>query len=348
MWSMNFFFRKYNPILYIIISVCILYILVRFSTILPTFQYTALLHSSISTAKPKSYHFLSTKKLNSTENAIYYRHATSNRNSSYPYISGDTFRAFSDYVYDETKRDTLNSVKYGEIIFVKADMIAPFFGPPFNSIEKPFVLVTHNSDAFAPNNYQTYLSNPKILIWYASNPSIQNHTKLSPIPIGIANMRWPHGNLDKLTNAMKNHRKPWSQRTTLLYVNFNVGTNIAERVKAFSQASTIENVKIIKNGITFETYLEHVGNAKFVLSPRGNGLDCHRTWEAFLMGAVPIVRKSELDPLFVKTRSVIIDDWSELTEKFLLSLNFSKNDDIVPDVSYAQYWYEKLFQHRHN
>ncbi|CAF4838671.1 unnamed protein product, partial [Rotaria sp. Silwood2] len=136
-----------------------------------------------------------------------------------------------------------------------------------NSIHKPVLLITHNTDAFAPNNYQTYLSNPKILIWYASNPSIQNHAKLSPIPIGIANMRWPHGNLDKLTNAMKNHRKPWSQRTTLLYVNFNVGTNIAERVKAFSQASTIENVKIIKNGITFETYLQHAGNAKFILSP---------------------------------------------------------------------------------
>ncbi|CAF4740942.1 unnamed protein product, partial [Rotaria sp. Silwood2] len=102
-------------------------------------------------------------------------------------------------------------------------------------------------------------------------------------------MRWPHGNLDKLTSAMKNDRKPWSQRTILLYVNFDVGTNGAERKKALSQASTIQNTQIMKNRIPFETYLQHAGNAKFILSPRGNGLDCHRTWEAFLMGAVPIV-----------------------------------------------------------
>ena len=29
--------------------------------------------------------------------------------------------------------------------------------------------------------------------------------------------------------------------------------------------------------------------SKFVLSPPGNGFDCHRTYESILLGAVPIV-----------------------------------------------------------
>ena len=126
-------------------------------------------------------------------------------------------------------------------------------------------------------------------MWYGSNPDAGNHQKLFPIPIGFANRRWREGNIDKLTYAFKHHRKPWAQRKTLLYVNFNVKTNTKQREKAFSQASRIKDGKIIKDRITFETYLQQIGNAKFVLSPPGNGLDCHRTWEALLMGAVPIV-----------------------------------------------------------
>ena len=45
-------------------------------------------------------------------------------------------------------------------------------------------------------------------------------------------------------------------------------------------------------------YLMTLGSHKFVLSPRGNGLDAHRTWEAMLVGAIPIVRASALNPLY--------------------------------------------------
>ncbi|CAF3043277.1 unnamed protein product [Rotaria socialis] len=280
--------------------------------------------------------------------SVYYRQATSARNSSYPYISGDAFRAFADYVYDETRQDKLSLVKYGEIIFVKTDSLLNFFKSPFDSIKEPFVLVTHNSDASAPAIYESYLLNPKILIWYASNPSVRNRAKLSPIPIGLANAYWPHGNLRKFTFALRNHRKPWSQRTNLLYVNFEVANNKAQRAKALLQASKIGNVKVIKQRITLETYLEQLGNVKFVLSPPGGGTDCHRTWETLYMGAVPIVLSSGLDPLFSKTRSVIVNDWSQLTQDFLLSFNFSLNDRIIPNVLKARYWRETLFRHRHN
>jgi hypothetical protein len=36
----------------------------------------------------------------------------------------------------------------------------------------------------------------------------------------------------------------------------------------------------------------------FVLSPFGNGYDCHRTWEALLLGCIPIMKKSRIDSLF--------------------------------------------------
>jgi hypothetical protein len=55
----------------------------------------------------------------------------------------------------------------------------------------------------------------------------------------------------------------------------------------------------------------------FWLSPRGNGIDCHRTWEALYLDVIPIVWHSTLDSLYVDLPIVIIHDWKELTEEFL-------------------------------
>ena len=56
----------------------------------------------------------------------------------------------------------------------------------------------------------------------------------------------------------------------------------------------------------------------FVPSPAGNGIDCHRTWEAIYLGAVPVVLKSE----FYGREDwpvLVVDNWSDL-------LNKSKSD----------------------
>lgn len=337
---------NHRKILLILITSYIVYVLFQYDHIFPIPKEIDLINDSI--IKTTIYYLPSFNKSDHTSISLYYRQTTSDRNSSYPYLSGDTLRAFSDYIYDEERQDNLSSVIYGDIVFVKTDLLSEFFSAPFNSIQKPFVLITHNSDQLSPGKYGEQLSDPKILNWFGSNPSERNHAKLSPIPIGLMNIRWPEGNLDKIKNAFQTHRKPWLQRTRLLYVNFAVENNENQRKKALAQASRIKNLQIIKRRITFETYLKQIGNAKFVLSPPGNGLDCHRTWEALLMGAVPIVLTSGLDPLFLNTRSLIINDWSHLTQHLLLSFDFSMNDHLLPDVLYAQYWREKIFQYRNS
>ena len=51
----------------------------------------------------------------------------------------------------------------------------------------------------------------------------------------------------------------------------------------------------------------------FVISPHGNGLDCYRTWEALLMGCIPIVKRSPIDYLYADLSVAIVDEWSEIT-----------------------------------
>jgi hypothetical protein len=76
------------------------------------------------------------------------------------------------------------------------------------------------------------------------------------------------------------------------------------------------------------------------LSPRGYGMDCHRTWEALYLDVIPIIWHSTLDSLYQNLPVIIIKDWSDINEEFLrkklyqISLNKVRHPSI--------YQYEKL------
>ena len=70
-------------------------------------------------------------------------------------------------------------------------------------------------------------------------------------------------------------------------------------------------------GADFENYLVELGEHRFALSPPGRGLDTHRTWEALMVGTIPIVIRSPLDSMYDKLPVLIVDDWSVLTREFL-------------------------------
>ena len=56
------------------------------------------------------------------------------------------------------------------------------------------------------------------------------------------------------------------------------------------------------------------------VSPFGNGLDCHRTWEALYAGSVPVFQRSSLDPLWLDADLpiLLVDNLATLSLQFLL------------------------------
>jgi len=77
---------------------------------------------------------------------------------------------------------------------------------------------------------------------------------------------------------------------------------------------------------------------KFVLSPKGAGLDCHRTWEVLAMGSIPIVLSSSIDNVFKCLPVVIVDSWSEINEEFL----HNKYNEITKKKEKNEYKMEKI------
>ena len=82
-------------------------------------------------------------------------------------------------------------------------------------------------------------------------------------------------------------------------------------------------IDFLDEKLNFKEILIKYRNYKFVISPRGNGLDCHRTWELFLLGCIVIMEKSSLDDMWINNKLpvVILNDYNELNiEKINIKL----------------------------
>ena len=87
-------------------------------------------------------------------------------------------------------------------------------------------------------------------------------------------------------------------------------TNREEREKCTTIASQLACRKL-QHATPLE-YRKALSESKFVLSPAGNGYDCHRTWEAMYLGAIPILRRANW-PFTNKSLPVLlVDEWDDL------------------------------------
>jgi hypothetical protein len=80
----------------------------------------------------------------------------------------------------------------------------------------------------------------------------------------------------------------------LLYINHNISTNPAMRQKPYELLSNKSWVTCVhgRNGENFDEYINNICNHFYTLSPEGNGIDCHRTWECLYLNRVPIVTRN--------------------------------------------------------
>ena len=200
-----------------------------------------------------------------------------------------------------------------------------------------FTLVTHNSDINFTYEYVKAVIEffPKMQHWYTQN-LLCEHPKVSPIPIGIANPKWSHGNQDRFKKIINEKNK----KDNLYYANFNISTNPTERnycyeclgieaPTSYPDAASIKDHDDFVNH-TQENYLRDISKSYFTVSPDGNGKDCHKTWEALYMKSIPIVKKWYGVERFKKLGipMIIINDWSEFKD---LKLDKNLYDSIWGD-----------------
>ena len=104
------------------------------------------------------------------------------------------------------------------------------------------------------------------------------------------------------------------------------------------------NVSLAKRASRNSTW-NMVTNYKFIISPHGNGLDCHRTYEAMFLGSIPIVRTSPLDIIYKDMPIIILKDWQSININKLIE----ESKTIITksrEKLFLKYWINQIKQYK--
>ena len=254
-----------------------------------------------------------------------------------------------------------NMLNDNDVLYMKLDKI-PQFAQIVHALNCKVVLVSGCSDYTTPidlfqseQQFLNFINCPNISHWFVQN-CIVIHEKITLIPIGLdyhtmstRSMEWGQKtkpiDQEQILELILEKSKPFDEREIKCYSNFHFQTNTKygyDRTDAINKVPNnlvfYEPIHINRN-CTWKSQNEYA----FVLSPHGNGLDCHRTWEALVLGCIPIVKTSPLDSIYDELPVLIVNCWSDITQELLEQtiINF-KTKNFNSEKLLLHYWVRKI------
>ena len=189
----------------------------------------------------------------------------------FDYVSGERFAALAD----------------GERVrYCPVDSVEGYFAglPPD---VPPFTLITHNGDR-PVTDAQWRARHPRCVRWFSSNAESDH---VWPLPLGIANSSWTHGDVAEMEAAV---RDASIVPDKLVLVPYYRDTHPLRR-----QVTDLFRGKpwatVHEQPLPFRDYLDALCSHKVAICPPGRGTDCHRQWEALYCGAAPLIVREGAD-----------------------------------------------------
>jgi hypothetical protein len=233
---------------------------------------------------------------------------------------------YSEYVFVRKKKFRL---KENQIIFCKTEYIDELFQILNSQCRfKNIKLITHQSDLRITK--KIFSSKPSCISkWYSINVDFKNEN-LIPIPIGIANFHSKNLNETMFDNVIEKNNL-FRDKDNLLYLNFNANTNFGHRKNLFTLFRDKDWVMADSSSLEHLEYKTRISEHNFTLAPWGNGIDTHRFWESLYSGSIPVTKKHLLYNSFNNIPKILVDDYKEITEEFLLLelKKLQKNNDML-------------------
>jgi hypothetical protein len=226
-----------------------------------------------------------------------------------------------------------DQVKDGDLVWMRLIALPQFVEQALPRIRARFALLTGDEDWAIPSSFDrsnVLLADPRVACWFTQNyDGSLAHEKLRPLPIGIdfhtiSNRRkWGHwpatpAAQEAELEVLREQALPNAERLLRVHADFHFNKHkdqnwgddrhAVQRALTGNPAVQFQTKKVRRT----ELWREKTRYA-FVVSPHGNGLDCHRTWESLVLGNIVIVKRSSLDPLYEGLPVVTVDDWREIT-----------------------------------
>ncbi len=226
--------------------------------------------------------------------------------------------------------------------------------------EKKIIIIGDGDDSF-PSSYNKetiniLLNNKYIEKIYAQNydHSIE-HKKFHHYPIGI-DLHTPKLLLnfnyeEKIKYYLDVRKSSVDYVLNKVFCDTHNSESHPDRKIMFKKLKKNRFIDFLDERLNFFDIIKKYRNYRFVLSPRGNGLDCHRTWELILLGCIVIMETSPLDNMWKENNLpvIILKDYNELNIPSLhLRLEFWYKrykdlvslDNILPKFKNS-YWLHK-------
>lgn len=270
-----------------------------------------------------------------------------------------TFKS-NTYISDTTngKEFLLNMLKSnmfdGMSIFVGSDYLQYFVGSILDKITNKFILVTGTSiktcpvEALDQISFFKLINNKYLIRWCSQNNVIKNYPSIIQIPLGldyhavyndpktwgkIADGKSPVEQETFIINVIQNS-KPFYERINKIYVNFEIKADRFGQRKDCLKKISPSLVKMYQQKLKRTQTWINTTKYTFVLSPYGQGMDCHRTWEALILGSIPILKSKEFVNMFRDLPVLFVNDWTDINQQLL--------DDTIEKFKNMNFNYDKL------
>lgn len=277
------------------------------------------------------------------------------RPSSFPFISADTFRSLADTVIEDHVVLRRHQHNFRSIVFV--DMSELYGGEArfqdsrslvvlereLSSGRPKPVIIMHNGDKLPAHALMDQIVGRSHHV-FASNLPHETRTTTA-LPVGLENVyRSQNGLLGDFVRFRDN--PDMTNRPRLVFSVFNIATNRPVR-EPLAEELRSSRFGWHPTRINRSQYRSLLLETMFVLSPPGNGTDCHRTWEAIYLGAVPVVLQGSLAPSLVEELPIIaVDSFTdflrlgdaELREAYWSSVQ------TTPERAFMAYWVDRIRQ----
>jgi hypothetical protein len=274
---------------------------------------------------------------------------------------------------------TYRDLRDGEVVWVRLSWLRSFAKQVLPHVKARFVLVTGDSDSCVPSGLtaeaEAILGSPNVLHWFTQNYDGSTVTKkMSPVPIGIDfHMQserpfWGETCASPLQQeeALKSIARglaPAGKRIQKVYIDFAwqqrlgildyrtyhplQGTRLRQSRRWLAKRLRANEAVHCQNGpIPRSEMWRKRGEFAFVLSPPGNGLDCHRTWEALALGHIVLVPSSSLNSLYTDLPVVILNRWDEITLENLGNwLSLYQSSLGIAEKLTSAYWVNRMRMH---
>jgi len=287
------------------------------------------------------------------------------RGDAYPLYTLDTMRNLADHLFDWTSgyrsgASRAMQVKPCDLVYSTLRPTAAFAQKVHAHIKVPYLLVSDTADdPITPGRWTNYmLGSSQLWRWWAVDNEMA-HPKLDSIPIGVSDnleppgkVRMPesvvfHANLTRYLETLRAAQAQPKQQWLMMQMSDThpERRRVRHAFRGWRGEGAVQLTPDTQRKLTARQFLLEMGRHRFVLSPRGNGVDAHRTWEALLVGAIPVVRHTALHPLYERLPVLVVADWPDVTPQLLREFyaNYTRRRELYDyDRLFADHWFGRI------